>query len=109
MRCCCVTALPRAAGYLLGATIDSNVECCGAALENWSETGSRETLQLTDVEIAGDVLLNLGFTALGMSASGAPKWPRPRLLDGDLHRLLAGGLRTIDGRGDGGDQPGGRR
>ena len=50
---------------LLGATIDSNVECCGAALENWSETGSRETLRLTNVEIAGDVLLNLGFTSLG--------------------------------------------
>ena len=35
--------------------------------------------------------------------------PRPRLLDGDLHRPFAGGVRTIDGRGDGGDQPGGRR
>ncbi len=50
---------------LLGATIDSNVECCGASLENWPETGSRETLRLTNVEIAGDVLLNTGFTSLG--------------------------------------------
>lgn len=50
---------------LLGATIDSNVECCGASLENWSESGSRETLRLTNVEIAGDVLLNLGFASLG--------------------------------------------
>jgi hypothetical protein len=50
---------------LLGATIGSNVECCGAALENWPEQGSRETLRLTNVEIAGDVLLNLGFTSLG--------------------------------------------
>jgi hypothetical protein len=50
---------------LLGATIGSNVECCGASLENWSETGSRETLRLINVEIAGDVLLNAGFTSLG--------------------------------------------
>lgn len=50
---------------LLGATIDSNVECCGALLENWPESGSRETLRLTNVEIAGDVLLNLGFTSIG--------------------------------------------
>ena len=50
---------------LLGATIDSNVECCGAALENWAETGSRETLRLTNVAIAGDVLLNQGFISVG--------------------------------------------
>ena len=50
---------------LLGATVGSNVECCGALLENWPETGSRETLRLTNVEIAGDVLLNEGFTSLG--------------------------------------------
>jgi nitrogen fixation protein len=50
---------------LLNATIDSNVECCGASLENWSETGSRETLRLTNVEISGDVLLNLAFASLG--------------------------------------------
>ena len=50
---------------LLGATIDSNVECCGASLENWSDAGSRETLRLTNVEIAGDVLLNAGFVSLG--------------------------------------------
>src|SRR5271166_645238 len=50
---------------LLGATIDSNVECCGASLENWSDTGSRETLRLTNAEIAGDVLLNMGFVSLG--------------------------------------------
>ena len=41
------------------------MECCGASLENWSDTGSRETLRLTNVEIAGDVLLNQGFTSLG--------------------------------------------
>ncbi len=50
---------------LLGATIGSNVECCGALLENWSESGSRETLRLTNVAIAGDVLLNQGFTSIG--------------------------------------------
>ena len=50
---------------LLGATIGSNVECCGALMENWSEAGSRETLRLTNVEIAGDVLLNQGFTSIG--------------------------------------------
>jgi hypothetical protein len=50
---------------LLGATIGSNVECCGASLENWSDAGSRETLRLTNVEIAGDVLLNQGFTSIG--------------------------------------------
>jgi nitrogen fixation protein len=50
---------------LLGATIGSNVECCGASLENWSENGSRETLRLTNAEIAGDVLLNQGFASLG--------------------------------------------
>jgi hypothetical protein len=50
---------------LLGATIDSNVECCGARLDNWSDKGSRETLRLTNVEITGDVLLNQGFTSLG--------------------------------------------
>jgi hypothetical protein len=50
---------------LLGATIGSNVECCGASMENWSDAGSRETLRLTNVEIAGDVLLNQGFTSLG--------------------------------------------
>ena len=50
---------------LLGATIDSNVECCGAALENWSEGGSRETLRLTNVAVAGDVLLNMGFASVG--------------------------------------------
>jgi hypothetical protein len=50
---------------LLGATVGSNVECCGARLENWPSTGSRETLRLTNVEIAGDVLLNQGFTSLG--------------------------------------------
>ena len=50
---------------LLGATIGSNVECCGASLENWSDTGSRETLRLTNAEIAGDVLLNMGFGSLG--------------------------------------------
>ena len=54
-----------AAISLLGATIGSNVECCGASLENWSDTGSRETLRLTNAEIAGDVLLNQGFTSLG--------------------------------------------
>lgn len=43
---------------LLGATIGSNVECCGASLTNWSDTGSRETLRLTNAEVAGDVLLN---------------------------------------------------
>ena len=50
---------------LLGSTVDSNVECCGASLENWPEAGSRETLRLANVEIAGDVLLNRGFTSLG--------------------------------------------
>ncbi len=55
----------RGAISLLGATIGSNVECCGASLENWSDTGSRETLRLTNAEIAGDVLLNMGFTTLG--------------------------------------------
>ncbi|HUD60082.1 MAG TPA: hypothetical protein VMQ99_11330 [Acetobacteraceae bacterium] len=50
---------------LLGATIGSNVECCGALLENWSGSGSRETLRLTNVAIAGDVLLNQGFTSIG--------------------------------------------
>lgn len=50
---------------LLGASIDSNVECCGATLENWSKAGSRETLRLTNVLIAGDVLLNQGFVSLG--------------------------------------------
>ena len=50
---------------LLGASINSNVECCGASMANWSESGSRETLRLTNVEVAGDVLLNLGFTSLG--------------------------------------------
>jgi hypothetical protein len=50
---------------LLGATIGSNVECCGASLENWPASGSRETLRLTNAEIAGDVLLNHGFTSLG--------------------------------------------
>ncbi len=50
---------------LLGAKIGSNVECCGASLENWPEHGSRETLRLTNVEIAGDVLLNAGFISLG--------------------------------------------
>jgi len=50
---------------LLGATIDSNVECCAASLMNWSDAGSRETLRLTNVAVAGDVLLNLGFTSLG--------------------------------------------
>jgi hypothetical protein len=50
---------------LLGATIDSNVECCGASLQNWAETGSRETLRLTNVAVSGDVLLNQGFTSLG--------------------------------------------
>ena len=34
-------------------------------LENWSDAGSRETLRLTNVEIAGDVLLNAGFVSLG--------------------------------------------
>ncbi len=55
----------RGAISLLGATIGSNVECCGASLENWRDTGSRETLRLTNVQIAGDVLLNMGFTTLG--------------------------------------------
>src|SRR5579872_3378831 len=50
---------------LLGATIGSNVECCGAVLENWPDAGSRETLRLTNAEIAGDVLLNQGFASLG--------------------------------------------
>ena len=50
---------------LLGATINSNVECSGASLENWSDGGSRETLRLTNVEISGDVLLNLEFASLG--------------------------------------------
>ncbi len=50
---------------LLGATIESNVECCGASLQNWSDKGSRETLRLTNVGVAGDVLLNMGFTSLG--------------------------------------------
>ena len=50
---------------LLGARIGSNVECCAASLENWSESGSRETLRLTNVEVAGDVLLNLGFLSFG--------------------------------------------
>ena len=50
---------------LLGATIDSNVECCGALLENWPDSGSRETLRLTNAEIAGDVLLNQGFVSRG--------------------------------------------
>ena len=50
---------------LLGATIGSNVECCGASFSNWSEKGSRETLRLTNVEISGDVLLNAGFVSLG--------------------------------------------
>ena len=95
---------------LLGATIDSNVECCGASLENWSDTGSRETLRLTNVEIAGDVLLNAGLHQPGLCQPvGHQDRPRPRLLDGDLHRPVAGGGRTVDGGGDGGDQPGGRR
>ena len=51
---------------LLGATIGSNVECCGAALENWSEAGSRETLRLTNVAVAGDVLLNRASPAWAM-------------------------------------------
>jgi len=50
---------------LLGATIGSNVECCGGSFENWPETGSRETLRLTNAEIAGDVLLNQDFASLG--------------------------------------------
>ncbi len=50
---------------LLGATVASNVECCGAVLENWVETGSRETLRLTNVGIVGDVLLNQGFSSHG--------------------------------------------
>lgn len=50
---------------LLAASIDSNVECCGALLQNWSETGSRETLRLTNAEVAGDVLLNQGFVSRG--------------------------------------------
>ncbi len=50
---------------LLGATIGSNVECCGALLENWPESGSRETLRLTNAEISGDVLLNQGFISFG--------------------------------------------
>ena len=50
---------------LLGATIGSNVECCGAVLENWPDAGSRETLRLTNAEIAGDVLMNQGFASLG--------------------------------------------
>ncbi len=57
--------IARGSVSLLGATIDSNVECCGALLENWSDTGSRETLRLTNVAIAGDVLLNLGFVSIG--------------------------------------------
>ena len=55
----------RGAVSLLGATIGSNVECCGASLMNWPEVGSRETLRLTNAEIAGDVLLNQGFVSLG--------------------------------------------
>ena len=50
---------------LLGASVDSNVECCGALMENWSAAGSRETLRLTNVEIAGNVLLNQGFVSRG--------------------------------------------
>ena len=50
---------------LLAASIDSNVECCGAQLENWSANGSRETLRLTNAEVAGDVLLNQGFVSRG--------------------------------------------
>ena len=50
---------------LLGATIGSNVECCGAALDNWREAGSRETLRLTNIAVAGDVLLNQGFISVG--------------------------------------------
>jgi len=50
---------------LLGATIGSNAECCAASLENWSVSGSRETLRLTNVEVAGNVLLNAGFRSLG--------------------------------------------
>jgi hypothetical protein len=50
---------------LLAATVDSNLECCGAALENWPEQGTRETLRLTNASVAGDVLLNGGFTSLG--------------------------------------------
>src|SRR5207248_1287989 len=46
-------------------TIGSNVECCGASLANWSASGPRETLRLTNAGIAGDVLLNHGFTSLG--------------------------------------------
>jgi hypothetical protein len=50
---------------LLGATIGSNVECCGAVLENWPEAGSRETLRLTNAEVTGDVLLSQDFKSLG--------------------------------------------
>ncbi len=50
---------------LLDAAVDSNIECCGAVLENWSTTGSRETLRLTNAETAGDVLLNQGFVSHG--------------------------------------------
>jgi hypothetical protein len=50
---------------LLDASINSNVECCGAILENWSDNGSRETLRLTNVATAGDVLLNQNFVSLG--------------------------------------------
>ena len=50
---------------LLAASINSNVECCGAHLENWSASGSRETLRLTNAEVAGDVLLNHGFVSRG--------------------------------------------
>lgn len=50
---------------LLGATIDSNVECCGAVLENWPDSGPRETLRLTNAAISGDALLNMDFTSLG--------------------------------------------
>jgi len=57
--------IARGSVSLLGATIGSNVECCGAVLENWPDTGSRETLRLTNAEIAGDVLLNQGFVSLG--------------------------------------------
>ena len=84
-----------------------------AAAPSWRtgrNTGSRETLRLTNVEIAGDVLLNLGFTSLGYVSLWGTKIGRD--LDCSTATFIgpspvAAGRST--GRGARGDQPGGCR
>jgi hypothetical protein len=84
---------------LLAASVNSNVECCGALLENWSASGSRETLRLTNADVAGDVLLNQGFVSRGYVSVWGTKIRRD--LDCSTAKFIgasaAGGARVAAG------------